>query len=179
MSDQQARDHALAQNMLVHKLQPKISPVGSIASQRPLSQLSSHNVNKHSQNYGIPEPAPPMYGHFNKPLESSQSMHNLSKPPSVACAMPGANVASPDQNQNMKGAVSSGNLTIGAASASNSSNKSSAEQRLTHEQFRAALQMVVSWIYFHNTYAISAAFHAYEAGRKLFVTAKGVKSETS
>lgn len=129
----------MSQNMLVHKLQPKISPVGSIASQRPLSQLSSHNVIKHSQNYG--ESNAPIHGHFTKPLESSQSMHNLSKPPCVPPPIPGASTT-PDQNQNMKGAVSSGNLAIG--SGSNSCNKQSAEQRLTHEQFRAALQMVVS-----------------------------------
>lgn len=119
-------------------LQSKVSPVGSIASQRPLSQLSSHNVNKHTQNYGSQEAAPPaMHPHFQKPIESSQSMHNLSKPGS---AVPGASVV-PDQNQNMKGAASSGNLAL--STGTNSGNKQNAEQRLTHEQFRAALQMVV------------------------------------
>ncbi|KAK0090901.1 hypothetical protein PV325_000067 [Microctonus aethiopoides] len=143
-----ARDNQVPQNMLLHKLQPKISPVGSIASQRPLSQLSSHNVNKHSQGYGIPDNTSSMHVHFQKPLESSQSMHNLSKstvPPSVPSAS-----SIHDQNQNMKSAMSSGNLAVSAATTAaavavaNNANKQSADQRLTHEQFRTALQMVVS-----------------------------------
>ncbi|XP_015587718.1 serine/threonine-protein kinase PAK mbt [Cephus cinctus] len=138
--DSSSRDHQMAQNVLLHKLQPKVSPVGSIASQRPLSQLSSHNVNKHSQNYGISENPPNLHAHFQKPIESSQSMHNLSKSV-VTSTVPGVS-STPDQNQNMKAAVSSGNLA--AASGTNNANKQSAEQRLTHEQFRAALQMVVS-----------------------------------
>lgn len=143
--------------MAYKQLQPKISPVGSIASQRPLSQLSSHNVNKITQNYvgggqGGEAPQQSMQqqqhtaAHFPKPMDAmSQSMHNLTKP--VAGT-------STDQNQNMKNAVSSGNLTAAAASSAaaaaaaaannGNNNKQSAEQRLTHEQFRAALQMVVS-----------------------------------
>lgn len=121
----------MPQNMMVHNAQPKISPVGSIASQRPLSQMSSHMANNQKQ-----PPAP----NFQKPIETSQSMHNLSKPPNVGMsAVPGGS-SSPDQNQNMKSSMSSGNLTNTNAN----SVKQGAEQRLTHEQFRAALQMVVS-----------------------------------
>ncbi|XP_011704103.1 PREDICTED: serine/threonine-protein kinase PAK mbt isoform X2 [Wasmannia auropunctata] len=95
-----SREHQVGQNVLLHKLQPKISP---------------------------------------KPMETSQSMHNLSKP-NMPSAVSGTS-STPDQNQNMKSAVSSGNLAVSASS--NNTNKQ-AEQRLTHEQFRAALQMVVS-----------------------------------
>lgn len=137
-----SRDHLVPQNMLLHKLQPKISPVGSIASQRPLSQLSSHNVNKQSQGYVISENPSTPHTHFQKPMENSQSMHNLSKS-SVSSPVPGIG-STPDQNQNMKTAVSSGNLVVSSGSGATNSNKQSAEQRLTHEQFRAALQMVVS-----------------------------------
>lgn len=134
-----SREHQMGQNVLLHKLQPKISPVGSIASQRPLSQLSSHNVNKYPQAY-IAENPSNLQSHLKKPMETSQSMHNLSKP-SLPSAISGAG-PTPDQNQNMKSAVSAGNLVVGTSS-SNSTNKQTAEQRLTHEQFRAALQMVV------------------------------------
>ncbi|XP_034947302.1 serine/threonine-protein kinase PAK mbt [Chelonus insularis] len=140
----ETRDHQLPQNVIAHKLQPKVSPVGSIASQRPLSQLSTHNVNKYGQNYGAGEnTSSSMHGHFQRPLESSQSMHNLSKP-NVPSAASGASTV-PDQNQNMKVAVSSGNLVSGSTSVpANSTNKQNTDQRLTHEQFRTALQMVVS-----------------------------------
>lgn len=135
-----SRDQQLTQNTLLHKLQPKISPVGSIASQRPLSQLSTHNVNKYSQAYSTPENPSILQSHMKKPIETSQSMHNLSK-----SSLPSSgNSATPDQNQNMKSALSSGNLAVGSGSGSSASNKQTAEQRLTHEQFRAALQMVVS-----------------------------------
>lgn len=127
--------------MLLHNIHPKVSPVGSIASQRPLSQLSSHNVNKHSQNYGVPENPSALHTHFQKPIESSQSMHNLSKS-AVTSSIPGVS-SIPDQNQNMKSAVSSGNLAVGSGMGVNNANKQNADQRLTHEQFRAALQMVV------------------------------------
>lgn len=133
----ESREHHVAQNALLHKLQPKISPVGSIASQRPLSQLSSHNINKYPQVY-MPENPSSLQSHLKKPMETSQSMHNLSKP--MPSAMSGSG-SIPDQNQNMKSAVSSGNLAVGTSS-SNANNKQT-EQRLTHEQFRAALQMVV------------------------------------
>ncbi|TGZ52005.1 Non-specific serine/threonine protein kinase [Temnothorax longispinosus] len=133
-----SREHQVGQNVLLHKLQPKISPVGSIASQRPLSQLSSHNINKYSQAYMSENPSN-LQSHLKKPIETSQSMHNLSKP-SIPSAVSGTS-STPDQNQNMKSAVSSGNLAVGASS--NNTNKQT-EQRLTHEQFRAALQMVVS-----------------------------------
>ncbi|XP_011309200.1 serine/threonine-protein kinase PAK mbt [Fopius arisanus] len=140
-------------DMMLQKIPTKASPVGSIASQRPLSQLSSHYGNKHTQglqnSYSLPEntatsPAtvpstatPPQHGHFGKPLENvqSQSMHNLSK----VTTGPGI---TPDQNQNLKSATSSGNISIGQHM--NSQNKQNADQRLTHEQFRTALQMVVS-----------------------------------
>ncbi|XP_015109364.1 serine/threonine-protein kinase PAK mbt [Diachasma alloeum] len=140
-------------DMMLHKIPTKASPVGSIASQRPLSQLSSHYGNKPTQgpqnSYGLSESAttspaavptavnPPQHGHFGKPLETaqSQSMHNLSK----VTAGPGI---SPDQNQNLKSAASSGNISI--SQHMNSQNKQNADQRLTHEQFRTALQMVVS-----------------------------------
>lgn len=135
-----SRNQAVPQNMIMHNVQHKVSPVGSIASQRPLSQLSSHNVPKHVQNYGQVE-NPNFQSHFQKPIESSQSMHNLSKTGAMA-PVPSAS-ATPDQNQNMKSAISSGNLAVGSSTASNSSGKQNAEQRLTHEQFRAALQMVV------------------------------------
>lgn len=79
-----------------------------------------------------------LQSHLKKPMETSQSMHNLSKP-SIPSAVSGTS-STPDQNQNMKSAVSSGNLAVGASS--NNTNKQT-EQRLTHEQFRAALQMVV------------------------------------
>ncbi|XP_012278615.1 serine/threonine-protein kinase PAK mbt [Orussus abietinus] len=141
--DPSLRDHQMPQNMLLHKFQPKSSPVGSIASQRPLSQLSSHNVNKHSQSYELSENPMAMHPHFQKPIESSQSMHNLSK--SAVISAPVGPGSPTDQNQNMKAAISSGNLAAGSGSGmSNSSNKQNTEQRLTHEQFRAALQMVVS-----------------------------------
>ncbi|XP_012163071.2 serine/threonine-protein kinase PAK mbt [Bombus terrestris] len=133
-----SRDQQVTQNTLLHKLQPKISPVGSIASQRPLSQLSTHNVNKYSQAYSTPENPSILQSHIKKPIETSQSMHNLSK-----SNLPSSgNSSTPDQNQNMKSALSSGNLAVG--SSSSTTNKQTAEQRLTHEQFRAALQMVVS-----------------------------------
>lgn len=135
-----SKEHQVSQNVLLHKLQPKISPVGSIASQRPLSQLSSHNINKYSQAYMSENPSN-LQLHLKKPMETSQSMHNLSKP-SISSTVSGTN-STPDQNQNMKSAVSSGNLTVGVSS--NNTNKQ--EQRLTHEQFRAALQMVVCKIY--------------------------------
>jgi len=133
-----SREHQVGQNMLLHKLQPKISPVGSIASQRPLSQLSSHNINKYPQAYNMSENASNLQSHLKKPMETSQSMHNLSKP-NVPSAVSGTS-STPDQNQNMKSAVSSGNLAV--STSANSTNKQT-EQRLTHEQFRAALQMVV------------------------------------
>ncbi|CAD1472700.1 unnamed protein product, partial [Heterotrigona itama] len=133
-----SRDQQVTQNTFLHKLQPKISPVGSIASQRPLSQLSTHNVNKYSQAYSTPENSSILQSHVKRPIETSQSMHNLSK-----SNLPSSgNSLTPDQNQNMKSALSSGNLTVG--SSSSATNKQTAEQRLTHEQFRAALQMVVS-----------------------------------
>ncbi|XP_018407287.1 PREDICTED: serine/threonine-protein kinase PAK mbt isoform X1 [Cyphomyrmex costatus] len=131
-----SREQQPGQNVLLHKLQPKISPVGSIASQRPLSQLSSHNINKYSQAY-MPENPSNLQSHLKKPMETSQSMHNLSKP-NISSAVSGIS-STPDQNQNMKSAVSSGNLAV-----SGSSTNKQTEQRLTHEQFRAALQMVVS-----------------------------------
>ncbi|XP_066584123.1 serine/threonine-protein kinase PAK mbt [Prorops nasuta] len=131
------KDHQISQNK-IHKLQPKESPVSSIASQRPLSQLSSHNINKYSQSSSISENLSNLQAHLKKPIETSQSMHNLSKPniPSSVCLVIGS---TPDQNQNLKSAVSSSNLII-----TSSGSKQTAEQRLTHEQFRAALQMVVS-----------------------------------
>ncbi|XP_072752148.1 serine/threonine-protein kinase PAK mbt isoform X3 [Anoplolepis gracilipes] len=98
-----SREHQMNQNVLLHKLQPKISP-----------------------------------SHLKKPMETSQSMHNLSKPMPSTVSGSGS---TPDQNQNMKSAVSSGNLAVGTSG--NNTNKQT-EQRLTHEQFRAALQMVVS-----------------------------------
>lgn len=124
-------DRSIGQNVA---MQSKASPVGSIASQRPLSQLSSHNVIKYNQNYGAENNAPAVHPQFQKPIESSQSMHNLSKS-GMSAAMPSPS----DQNQSMKTAASSGNLAVATSSA----NKQSADQRLTHEQFRAALQMVV------------------------------------
>lgn len=83
-----------------------------------------------------------LQSHLKKPMETSQSMHNLSKP-SVPSTVSGSG-STPDQNQNMKSAVSSGNLAVGTSA--NNTNKQT-EQRLTHEQFRAALQMVVRRIY--------------------------------
>ncbi|XP_072752145.1 serine/threonine-protein kinase PAK mbt isoform X1 [Anoplolepis gracilipes] len=133
-----SREHQMNQNVLLHKLQPKISPVGSIASQRPLSQLSSHNINKYPQTYNMSENPSNLQSHLKKPMETSQSMHNLSKPMPSTVSGSGS---TPDQNQNMKSAVSSGNLAVGTSG--NNTNKQT-EQRLTHEQFRAALQMVVS-----------------------------------
>lgn len=135
-------------NVLLHKLQPKISPVGSIASQRPLSQLSSHNITKYPQTYNMSENPSNLQSHLKKPMETSQSMHNLSKPtiPSAISTIG----STPDQNQNMKSAVSSGNLAVGTSSSS--ANKQT-EQRLTHEQFRAALQMVVCKMYQANCFA--------------------------
>lgn len=136
--DTSSKDQQITQNTLLHKLQPKISPVGSIASQRPLSQLSTHNVNKYSQVYNTSENSSILQSHIKKSIETSQSMHNLSK-----SNLPSSgNNSIPDQNQNMKSALSSGNLAV--SSSSNTTNKQTAEQRLTHEQFRAALQMVVS-----------------------------------
>ncbi|XP_076246151.1 serine/threonine-protein kinase PAK mbt isoform X2 [Calliopsis andreniformis] len=138
-TESSSRDQQIAQTVLLHKLQPKISPVGSIASQRPLSQLSSHNANnKYSQPYNMQENSSTLHSHIKKPIETSQSMHNLSKPNVPSSG----NSSIPDQNQNMKSALSSGNLAVG--SSSSTSSKQTAEQRLTHEQFRAALQMVVS-----------------------------------
>lgn len=135
--DTSSKDQQITQNTLLHKLQPKISPVGSIASQRPLSQLSTHNVNKYSQAYNTSENSSILQSHIKKSIETSQSMHNLSK-----SNLPSSgNNSIPDQNQNMKSALSSGNLAV--SSNSNTTNKQTAEQRLTHEQFRAALQMVV------------------------------------
>ncbi|KAG7201533.1 hypothetical protein KM043_004284 [Ampulex compressa] len=139
-SDTSSRDHQTTQNILLHKLQPKISPVGSIASQRPLSQLSSHNINKYPQTYNILENPPGLQSHLKKSIETSQSMHNLSKT-NMPSTVSGTS-STPDQNQNMKNAMSSGNLAVGSSTSSTS--KQTAEQRLTHEQFRAALQMVVS-----------------------------------
>lgn len=139
MDSSSSRDHPMPHGLMVQKLQPKISPVGSIASQRSLSQLSSHNLTKHSQAYGIPENPQSMHTHFQKPIESSQSMHNLSKSGMISTTP--ITTSTPDQNQNLKSSVSSGNLATGSAS---NANKQSAEHRLTHEQFRAALQMVVS-----------------------------------
>lgn len=140
----------MGQNALLHKLHPKISPVGSIASQRPLSQLSTHNINKYSQAYSTPESSSVLQSHIKKPMETSQSMHNLSK-----SNLPFSGSSStPDQNQNMKSALSSGNLAVSSGSAA--SNKQTAEQRLTHEQFRAALQMVVR----NNELELSVAFQS-------------------
>lgn len=85
-----------------------------------------------------------LQSHMKKPIETSQSMHNLSKP-NIPSTVSGTS-STPDQNQNMKSAVSSGNLAVGASS--NNTNKQT-EQRLTHEQFRAALQMVVCKIYIY------------------------------
>lgn len=76
---------------------------------------------------------------MKKPIEISQSMHNLSK----SNVPPSGSSSTPDQNQNMKSALSSGNLAVGSSSSA-STKQTAAEQRLTHEQFRAALQMVVS-----------------------------------
>lgn len=86
----------------------------------------------------MPENPSNLQSHLKKPMETSQSMHNLSKPnmpPTVS-----GSGSTPDQNQNMKSAVSSGSLAVGTST--NNTNKQ-ADQRLTHEQFRAALQMVV------------------------------------
>ncbi|XP_044020905.1 serine/threonine-protein kinase PAK mbt isoform X2 [Aphidius gifuensis] len=160
--------------------------VGSIASQRPLSQLSSHNVNKHLQNYGIVNDnqatAQVPTNNFQKPLESSQSMHNISKSSSIITQQQQhhhqhhhhqhqqqqlqqqqqqqlsstGNIAA-EQNINIKsgmyGSLSSGNIATSSnnnsnnnstASASNTTtNKQQNDQRLTHEQFRAALATVV------------------------------------
>ncbi|KAL7303592.1 hypothetical protein TKK_0003747 [Trichogramma kaykai] len=144
MKPPQINQVPVSQNVMMHP--PKVSPVGSIASQRPLSQLSSHNITKHAQSYGVQE-NPNYHSHLqNKPIESSQSMHNLSKA-AAQVAMPGTMPgvsSSTDQNQNMKGAMSSGNLVHGAAAAANNAAKQNSDQRLSHEQFRAALQMVVS-----------------------------------
>jgi p21-activated kinase 7 len=140
-----SRERSVPQNMLLHNTQSKVSPVGSIASQRPLSQLSSHNVTKHTQNYVTGENQN-FHTNFQKPIESSQSMHNLSKT-GMLSTMPGVS-STPDQNQNMKSAISSGNLIVGSGATANNTGKQSTEQRLTHEQFRAALQMVVCKIFF-------------------------------
>lgn len=83
-----------------------------------------------------------LQSHLKKPMETSQSMHNLSKS-NMPSTVSGSG-STPDQNQNMKSAVSSGNLAVGTSA--NNTNKQT-EQRLTHEQFRAALQMVVCRIY--------------------------------
>lgn len=144
-----SRDHQMGQNVLLHKLQPKISPVGSIASQRPLSQLSSHNINKYPQSYNMSENPSNLQSHLKKPMETSQSMHNLSKP-SMPSAMSGT-ASTPDQNQNMKSSVSSGNLAVGTSS--NSANKQT-DQRLTHEQFRSALQVVVRKMHRANYFVL-------------------------
>ncbi|XP_078049842.1 serine/threonine-protein kinase PAK mbt [Augochlora pura] len=138
-TESSTRDQQAAPNVILHKIQPKISPVGSIASQRPLSQLSSHNINKYSQAYSMQDNSSILQSQMKKPIEVSQSMHNLSK-----SNLPSSGSSStPDQNQNMKSALSSGNLAVGSSSSA-STKQTAAEQRLTHEQFRAALQMVVS-----------------------------------
>ncbi|XP_070170228.1 serine/threonine-protein kinase PAK mbt isoform X4 [Polyergus mexicanus] len=111
-----SREHQGSQNALLHKLQPKISP-----------------------GYNMPENPSNLQSHLKKPMETSQSMHNLSKP-NMPSTVSGSG-STPDQNQNMKSAVSSGSLAVGTST--NNTNKQ-ADQRLTHEQFRAALQMVVS-----------------------------------
>ena len=140
-------NHPAVPGIILHG-HPKVSPVSSIASQRPLSQLSSHNITKHNQNYGTPENSN-YHSHFhNKPIESSQSMHNLTKPAGQQ-PVPSAS-ATTDQNQNMKSAMSSGNIAAGPPNVMDNKDKPLADGRLTHEQFRAALQMVVCINNYYN-----------------------------
>ncbi|KMQ96997.1 serine threonine-protein kinase pak 7 [Lasius niger] len=101
--------------------------------------MASAQYNGNVQAYNMSENSSNLQSHLKKPMETSQSMHNLSKS-NMPSTVSGSG-STPDQNQNMKSAVSSGNLAVGTSA--NNTNKQT-EQRLTHEQFRAALQMVVS-----------------------------------
>lgn len=105
--------------------QPQISPVGSVASTVPSVGLSSQ-----------------LGGHAHSHLGSHQSLTyaqqqqaQLARPPSHP---------SPDQNQNVKTGQQAQQQSLSSATSASSVNKQHHEQRLTHEQFRAALQMVVS-----------------------------------
>ncbi|KAJ8681380.1 hypothetical protein QAD02_017167 [Eretmocerus hayati] len=90
---------------------------------------------------------PDMQSSPNMP-HTGPSVQNLpmnlqnSSPIPNAQGMPGVSTA-PDQNQNMTSFISSGNLAVRSHAAANNAGKQSAEQRLNHEQFKAALQMVV------------------------------------
>ncbi|XP_030761035.1 serine/threonine-protein kinase PAK mbt [Sitophilus oryzae] len=94
---------------------PQISPVGSVASTVP---------SVHHPSIG---PHPPLHPHLNQGPHSNILPH-----------------VRPDQNQNIK----NGNIAVhaqpGSSSQSSSSSKHHEQRTLTHEQFRAALQMVVS-----------------------------------
>ncbi|GLH12766.1 Serine/threonine-protein kinase PAK mbt [Gryllus bimaculatus] len=107
------------------------SPVGSVGSpagvspqtaqpQRPLSQMGPHPVHMNKQ----PPPGPGDHGPSQRPPAAHPS---------------------PDQNQNVKSTpMPPGQPSPASSNAVVSSKQHHEQQRLTHEQFRAALQMVVS-----------------------------------
>ncbi|KAF7280262.1 serine/threonine-protein kinase PAK mbt [Rhynchophorus ferrugineus] len=105
----------MSQNNMVYPSRvPDHSPVGSVASTAPSVPHSTLG------------PHPSLHPHINQGLHT-----NI--PPHVR----------PDQNQNVK----NGNVPAHGpqpVSSTQSSSSKHHEQRLTHEQFRAALQMVVS-----------------------------------
>ncbi|XP_030377949.1 serine/threonine-protein kinase PAK mbt [Scaptodrosophila lebanonensis] len=129
------------------------SPVGSVTS-ATRSTHSHHNNGNSISNF-------PMYpaSQQQQQQQHQQLQHQQQQQPKPIAALPNATVG--DQNQNPLHAQHSHNHAKSASRASSSSGGASTnnaalaaaqqaapqpkqEQRLTHEQFRAALQMVVS-----------------------------------
>ncbi|KAH8270666.1 hypothetical protein KR044_004195 [Drosophila immigrans] len=116
-------------NANMQQQQQQTSPVSSVASATRSTHSHSTNpqLNNNGQNY-------PLY-----PATQQQQQQQQQQQPKLA---------GPDQNQNQhqktasRASSSSGNAAALAAAAQQTQPKQ--EQRLTHEQFRAALQMVVS-----------------------------------
>ncbi|XP_073834618.1 serine/threonine-protein kinase PAK mbt [Musca autumnalis] len=149
----------------------QISPVGSIASntRSTHSHMSTHSHGHHMNNNAnnLPMyPTPQGQLHHGAPpnLPPHQQQHHLAHHQSAAAAVAGKqmsnNLLSSDQNQNphqmhlhgktasRASSSSGGTVGVGATSATGGSTATAAapkqEPRLTHEQFRSALQMVVS-----------------------------------
>lgn len=116
--------------------QNQSSPVGSMASsgpQRPLSQLSGHSHTALGSHQSLTQLRPSPDQNQNVVAKSIGN---------VSGAMGQVPHHPPSVNMNMQTGVNS-NIQMSNAAVTAAS-KQHHEQRLTHEQFRAALQMVVS-----------------------------------
>nr|CAD7203402.1 unnamed protein product [Timema douglasi] len=114
---------------------PPYQPQPQQQQQRPVSQHSLHPQFPSN-------PQHPSNSHHPSNMQQPsnlQSVHNKNKQPLPGMAVEQVR-ATPDQNQNVK--PHGGPASV--ASQSVASKQHHEQQRLTHEQFRAALQMVVS-----------------------------------